>query len=237
MNKLHIAICEDNDLELNHLISIIENHGASITYQTFSSGKEFLDTFKRGVFDLLIMDIYLGDITGIEIVSDVRMIDSEICVAFQTSSLEHTRASYRLNALKYLEKPVEKTELLELIDFTLMKKNNAPYLEIVSNRKNMRILLSHIMYLEQKSRKVLIYLANGEIITTNTKLSEIQPMLTSDFLNCHKSYIVNLSYVKNINAELLVFEMTNKSNVYIRRESFSKHKRDFENYLFIKTRG
>ena len=72
----------------------------------FASSEELLEAFRPGGFDLLLMDIYMDGMTGVEAVRKIREMDETIPIAFTTTSTEHTLESYRLSVLKYLEKPV-----------------------------------------------------------------------------------------------------------------------------------
>lgn len=57
------------------------------------------------------------------------------------------------------------------------------------------------------------------------------------FFVSHKSCCVNLSLVRRIDSELRCFEMADGSNVPIRRESMSRAKRAYEDFLFFRARN
>jgi len=70
------------------------------------------------------------------------------------------------------------------------------------------------------------------------KLSDLNEQLPEkQFFIPHKSFAVNLSFVRYIDTELKCFAMVNHANVPILRELLTKAKNTLENYLFNRTRG
>lgn len=238
MEPLYIAVCEDSLEEQEKLLAILEQIQIPTKIATFASGEDFLNTYHMGKYDLLMIDIYMGGISGIEVVSEIRKIDAILIVAFITVSTDHTLDGYRLNAIKYIEKPVQKKALLELLQFAQLKKGNKPRLLLKKDGKDISIQMKHILYVEQKDRTILFYLCGGDVLQVNGKLDKIEPQFAGQpFFRCHKSYLVNLSHVVELDKWLMVFVMKEGKSVYIRRESFGKAKKALESYLFEVTRS
>ncbi|MEG0895245.1 MAG: LytTR family DNA-binding domain-containing protein, partial [Oscillospiraceae bacterium] len=126
----------------------------------------------------------------------------------------------------------------EILKLAQLKKSNVPALMIKRNGKAEKIPFSQIFYLEQQTHQLNIYLKNGDTVHIYEKLSALLPQLAEqDFFSPHKSFSVNLSFVRFIDMELKCFVMQNNKNVPIRRESMAKAKKALENFLFHKTRG
>lgn len=238
MKYLHIAICEDNFDERKHLLHIVENSKFPTKVKVFDCGESFLSDYQRGKFDLVFMDIYMSGITGIETITAIRELDENISIAFTTSSTDHTLESYRLNAIKYIEKPVSKKSVYKLLELALLKKQSTPELILRVKGQTSYIPFERILYVEQKSHTLYFFLTGNEVLTANEKLDNIIKQFEGQsFFRCHKSYVVNFAYVKNLDKELMVFSMKNGSNVHIRRESMPGAKKAFESYLFKMARG
>lgn len=238
MEPLRIAICEDTRSEEEKLLAILNESDIPTSCTVFTSGEALLKAYEPQAFDLLLMDIYMGGITGVETVSKIREIDEEVSIAFITTSTEHTLESYRLSALKYIEKPFKQKDVEEILKLAQLKKKNAPSLLVQKNRKEQNIPFSQILYLEQQTHQVNIYLKNGDTVQIYEKLSTLlQQLEGQSFFSPHKSFSVNLSCVRFIDTELKCFVMQNGKNVPIRRESMGKAKKAFEAFLFHKTRG
>jgi len=237
MTSLDIAICEDNSAEQQHLLSILEKSSQSVEIKVYSSGEDLLREYTPGSFDLILMDIYLSGLTGIETITELRKIDKQVMVAFTTSSLDHTLESYRLEALKYLEKPVKEKAVQELLDLAMLRKENKPRLTLKKAGQSIAVPLEVIMYVEQKSHALFLYLSTGEIIDVLERLDHIEEQFSGEaFFRCHKSFLVNFAFVEKLDKELRVFRMKKDKIVHIRRESMSKAKKSFEKYLFNHSR-
>ena len=234
---LNIAICEDTAEEEEKLINTLNSCSIKANATCFKNAEELLSCFEIGKFDLLLMDIFMGEMTGIDAISKIREIDRDIPVAFITTSKDFALESYRLSALKYIEKPYGKKDIEGILHLAKIEKENSPCLSIIKDRKEELIRLSQIVYLETKGRQTIIYLKNGEIESFYGKLSSVINALPEEqFFLTHKSYCVNLNEVLYIDDELKCFMMSNGNNVPILRELFSRAKNATEEMLFAKAR-
>lgn len=235
---LRIAICEDEIRERNKLIKLLDESTIENTYSVFSKGEELLDDFIQGKYDLILMDIYMGgELTGVETISLIRKMDGEVPVAFVTTSKEHALESYRLSAMKYIEKPYTKESIDDALHLALLKKQDVPSLIIHRNGIDERVPYKDILYIEQQGRKVFISLNKEEALTFYGKLSELSEQLPKNtYFAPHKSFVVNLAYVMYIDMELRCFIMADKTNIPIRRENLSKAKRTLEDFMYERTR-
>ena len=96
MEPLRLAICDDLPEEREKLVSLLEHSSIPAAYSQFESSEDLLEVFRPGKFDLLLMDIYMNGMTGVEAVRKIREMDETIPIAFTTTSTEHTLESYRL---------------------------------------------------------------------------------------------------------------------------------------------
>lgn len=239
MAALRIAVCEDSESEQKHLLALIEETGIPALCTTFSCGEDFLSSFAPGKYDLIVMDIYMSGMSGVETVTELRRTDAETTVAFATTSPDHALEGYRLGVLKYIEKPVDLKSVRELLELAEMKKTTRPGLHLKTEGKEQIVPFEQILYVEQKGHDLLLYLTNDTTIRVpGMRLEMILTQFDSeDFYHCHKSYLVNLAYISSFNHELMVFKMKNGQNVHIRRETLGEARKIYENYLFCRARG
>ena len=232
-NSLKIAICEDTESEMNTLLATLKKCSIASQPSTFSSAEDFLKVYKPGEYDLILMDIYMQGMTGVDAVSRIRERDHNTPIAFVTTSTDFALEGYRLSVLKYIEKPFKQEDLEEMLQLAKMKSDSAPSLLIQKNGMPSKVKLSRILYLEQQTRQVIIHMDSGETIQVYDRISNMLLQLQdSSFFNCHKSYVVNFAYVKYVDNELKTFVMTNGDNIPIRRESISLAKRSLDDYIF-----
>lgn len=168
-----IAICDDLPGKRENLV----NHSAVKTSTLFSSGEELLKVFGPDTFDLLLMDIYMDGMTGVETVQKIREMNESIPIAFTTTSTDHTLESYRLSVLKYLEKPVQQKEIDDLLRLVKLQKDSVPKLTVRQGGMEQSIPLSHLLYLEQLGHHVFLHCKNGNPIQLYGKLSKLLPQL------------------------------------------------------------
>lgn len=237
MEPLRIAVCDDSAEEREKLLGILEQGEIPTEPAFFASGEDFLNAYQMGKYDLLLMDIYMGGMTGIEVVTQLRKTDEALVVAFITTSTDHTLAGYRLNAMKYIEKPVQKKAVLELLQFARLKKESTPRLALRIGGKEWSQPFARILYVEQMDHTLSLHLTGGEMPETTGTLNKIEPQFAGQtFFRCHKSYLVNLAHVAKLDKELMLFVMKEGKPVYIRRESMGRAKKAFEAYLFSAAR-
>lgn len=238
MGKLRIGLCEDNVYDMEQLVFILQESGIPVSLDCFETGEDLLEQFQPGAYDLIFMDIYMGGMLGVETVQKIRALDHEVAVAFTTTSTDHTLESYRLNVLKYIEKPVVKDAVVDLLKLVQAKKQSVPHATLLINGECVCVPFHQILYLEQKGHTIQVFLQGGNVLRTHAKLDQVQlPFAEQSFFRCHKSYLVNLAYVKSIDSDYSVFKMKEGANVYIRREGMKKAREAWENWLFHRARG
>ena len=238
METIRIAVCEDREEDRERLRKILCRTGVPDGQAVFfDSGEALLRAFSAGSYDLLLLDVYIGGMSGIDTLTRIREADPEVPAAFLTNSTEFALESYRLNALGYLLKPVKEKDILRMMDIATKMKRNAPALIVRKDRRSLRLPLKDIQYLEQRLHQVRIVRGDGSSVQIYGKLAELLSQLDSgQFLLIHKSYCVNLDFVRGINPDLRCFFMKDRTSIPIRRESYAEAKRTFENYLFRQVR-
>ncbi|MEY8336999.1 LytTR family DNA-binding domain-containing protein [Lachnospiraceae bacterium 62-35] len=237
MNELRIALCEDEQEEREHLLSLIQACTIPSQISVFENGDIFLKNYEIGSFDLIFMDIYMDGISGIEAIRHVRNKEAEVPVAFITTSQDHALDGYRLNVAKYIEKPVSKKAIDEMLKLALYQRKHQPGITVFIHGKPLIVPFQKLLFVEQKAHYLIFHLLNSKIIQTKGKLDELMPQVIEfPLFRCHKSFLVNLSFVTGIDKELMVFHMREGSTVYIRRENFKKARTAWENWLFSAAR-
>ena len=205
---INIGICED---ELHYRVNIKDMLGDilstySINYKIyeFSSGEELLSNYPKDL-DILIMDIQMKIINGMDTARKIREFDQNLEIIFMTSFSEFMQEGYEVKAYRYILKPISERKIsrniLPCINEIMKKKNN--YLTI--NVKNYvdRIKIDSIVYIETDRPNILIY-TNDKKYTTKMSISKIDKILREHgFFRCHNSYIVNLKLVESMNSNTL----------------------------------
>lgn len=238
MLALKIGICEDVFEDAKRLKGLINQYNQPVEIRIYPNGEALLNAFRPNEYDLIFLDIYMTGALGIDIAKDIRKRDQEVLIAFTTSSTDHTLESYRLDAVKYIEKPVTIEPVIAVLDLAYMKKQAKAHITLTINRVKKEIPLDQILYFEQQNHRIQLQTPSEKItISSSHRLNAIDSFLPESFIRCHHSFIANLQYVKRIDTDLRTFTMTNGDSVYIRRQDLKKARDAFEDYLYAKVRG
>ena len=140
--------------------------------------------------------------------------------------------------LQKQERRLQQKEIDDLLRLVKLQKDSAPRLAIQQNGKTQKLPLSELMVLEQQGHHVVLSLKGGSTIQLYGKLSDLLPQLEGQPFFCpHKSYCVNLAFVRGINEEYQSYELADGKKVPISRPNRTKAKRAWEDFLFAQTRG
>ncbi len=234
---LRIAICEDTESDLRHLKSLIEGSGITFTLDIFNSGESYLEVFSKGSYDLIFLDVFMDELSGVDVAEKIREQDTSVVIVFTTTSEDFTRESYRLNAYKYMIKPVVREDVEESLDLAIVKRdrNLEASLELISEGGAISIPFSSIEYVESRDSRSYVITAEGEEYPTIVSLDSLETLLTPPrFLRSHRAFIVNLDHVDDVDND---FIMDNGDIAYIRVKDHRRIKNQYDDYLFSKIRS
>ena len=212
-NELAILIVEDDVSFALELEMLIEKIGYRV-HGSVDNSAEALEIMLTNPPDLVLMDIDIkGRLSGIEVAE--RLSHLEIPVLFITSFRDEAtwQRAQQLGAVGYVEKPVQPYTLRTTISSVIQNLNqdHLPMDErsaVVGNtalyfkRRNIyeKITIDEIKYLRANDNYAQVFSTQGEY-NTSVRLSEFAERLPEEqFMQIHRSYIVNLDYVDSIEA-------------------------------------
>lgn len=201
---MKIAIVEDELVVANELKKQLDHYslsrGIGIQYVWYDNAEKFIDNYDCS-FDLVFMDIRLGNMNGMEAAEKMRTLDERVLLVFVTNMRQFALKGYKVNALDFMVKPVEEPEVFSTLDkavrvLNLTSSNSSILLK--TNNGQHRIAVNDIMYVEIRQHKLTVHTINDEIESWGT-LSSIEEYLPKNrFVRCNVCYLVNLSYIKSI---------------------------------------
>lgn len=219
MDRMRIALCDDSDIErriIRFLLDkYIKEHDYSVVVEEFVSGEELLKNHVMD-FDLVILDIYMSGLNGIDTAKELLHIHPKGKIIFCSSSNEFAEESYDVEAFRYLVKPISPEKLHQSLDRFFQLCTDRKVLEYKYQRTTRRMLLKDVMWLEAAGRYAIIH-TEKEQIETNTSLAEFAEMLVSnDFVKPIRYALVALQAVKEVTADTLV--LTDGTEIPVSRE-------------------
>lgn len=198
---MQVAIVDDraeDRAELRVLLSrYAKERGLLITCDEYDSAEAFLAQAVPGEVQLLFLDIYMGELSGMEAARQVCSIDPECRLVFFTTSHLHAVESYEVRAAYYLTKPLEYGRLCQALDQSCQNLLlDSRRIEVHAGGVPLSILLSEIIFTDCYAGCPRLHLKN-RIIVTDERASEIFATLSEDerFLNCNRNLLVNMEYI------------------------------------------
>ncbi|MCC0684319.1 LytR/AlgR family response regulator transcription factor [Clostridioides sp. ZZV14-6345] len=238
---LSIAICENEISCINtikeYLYKIINEDEIDYDISLFYSAEELIKNYPSKL-DILILDIKMKGINGIEAAKKIRTFDEYVDIIFITSMINHILDTFEVKAYRYLLKPVNYEVLKSYMNsyiYDFISRNN----KICINSKhigcNSSLFLktSEIVYIDVMKKTVTIHTEKRNHILS-TSLSNLENQLTDyGFFRCHHSFLVNARKVVKIEKNTAFLEYNNR----LIEIPISKHKaKDFKSKvtLFLK---
>lgn len=187
---MRIAIVEDEPALANEVVVML-NELQQADICVFHSGEQFLFEYEAQPFDLILLDIQLQNMNGLETAKQLRKKDAHVAIVFLTNDASFVFEGYEVEAIRYWLKPVQKEKLSELLSTLSMSK---PYLTWQINKDIFKIYEEDILYLESDGHYV-ICCCDQQILRKKDNFRKVCEQLSSDFFICHRSYCVNLNHV------------------------------------------
>ncbi|AWH76400.1 LytR/AlgR family response regulator transcription factor [Clostridioides difficile] len=206
---INIGICDDElhyRLKIKDILKkVLSSYTMDYNIHEFSSGKELLCNYPKNL-DILIIDIQMEILNGIDTSRKIREFDENLEIIFMTSFPEFMQEGYEVKAYRYILKPINEKKItkniLPCIDEIMKKRNN--YLTIKVKNYVDRIKIDSIIYIETDRPNIVIY-THDNTYTTKMSISKIEKILSEfGFFRCHNSYIINLKLVQSMNGNSVV---------------------------------
>ncbi|MCR1951302.1 LytTR family DNA-binding domain-containing protein [Clostridium sp. DSM 100503] len=209
-----IAVCDDEILHhelISNLLNIWrakKDENIEIVY--YQSAEEFLFYWEEGIeLNIVLIDIKMRQMSGIELAKRIRSRDKVIDIVFCTADSSFVFEGYEVKAMDYLLKPLNYKRLENIMDKSYNKYKDLKeeeYLVMDSKKKKLKININEIKYFIMFSHYIDVVTLN-QTIKWKKKISELEEELKDKrFVRCHRSYIVNMDYVKIVKKSSLVLE-------------------------------
>lgn len=206
---IRIAICEDEKETQDLVEDYINNILNDMEYEIakYSSGEELLQSNLKDI-DILLLDIQMGQLNGMDTARKIREVDNKMEIIFITSLIDYVQEGYEVRAYRYLLKPIELDELKKhlLACINDIEKNKNHYILIKNKSNTYKIYSNEITYIEVQKKNMLIHTINKDF-DVRYSLEKVEKDLNLDkFVRCHKSFLVNLTYVENIKSNTAILD-------------------------------
>jgi DNA-binding LytR/AlgR family response regulator len=210
--KLKCVIIDDEPLAIDVIAGHIEQTPFLSLAERFTHPVKAYQYLSENKIDILFVDIQMPDLSGIELVTNLEY---KPVIIFTTAFDKYAMEGFKVDAVDYLLKPVDYPEFLKAAEKARMWiiarneivsiKSDKEFLFIKSEYKIIRIDLKTITYIEGMSEYVRIHREHARSVMSLLSLKSLEEQLPEDqFMRVHKSYIVNLKKITEIENNIIV---------------------------------
>lgn len=213
--EVKIALVDDKLEELTFISNIASTELPHADVDTFSCGTTFLEAWQKGDYDLILLDIYMDNLLGVDVARKVRETDNDVRIVFCTTSNEFASESYEVGANYYLQKPVSASSFQKMLQ--MIRLNEYELNRFITLPDGQKIVLRNITYTEYYNHSIIIHSKKRADLQTRMSQTEWEALLSNySFLySCSKGIVVNFYEV--IKTEDSMFLLSDGTSVPISR--------------------
>lgn len=201
---LKIALCDDEKEQRytikKYIYNTINKYTDRYEILEYSSGENLLENYPLDI-DIILLDIQMNSLNGMETARKIRQFDNNVEIIFITGLWEYVQEGYEVRAYRYLIKPVECDNFERqfgacVLDILKYKKSN---IIVEYKGESNKISINDILYVETDGRNTIIH-TDKESYKSNLGINKIEKELgESIFFRSHNSFLINLQHVIRIN--------------------------------------
>lgn len=240
---LHIAICDDQPLELETVVAYTEKYMEANRIDArilkFTHPDALLMTCEAERFSLYLLDIVMPLVNGIEVGREIRRLDRLAQIIYITSEPGFALDAYVASPVNYLLKPIDKSRFFETLTLAISRIDLADEASLtVKTKSGLRVVpLFTIACCEYVQRTARYTLVGGETISTLTIqesfAQHVVPLLRDGrFLQPHNAFVVNMSRVEGFAKD--GFTLRGGMTVPISSKQYSMVRDSYMHYLLAK---
>ena len=203
---IRIAIVEDEPTERDrikvYLEEIAQEDQTQFDIEQYSSGMAFVMSGMKD-YDLVLMDIDMPNLNGIETAKALRKVDQSATLIFVTNMAQYAISGYEVNAVDFILKPVNRysfaIKIKRAISRTAKKNDNA--IQIKMDGSIFLVHMYQIMYLEVDGHYVIFHTTQGDYKEYTTLKLAQKRINSSHFVQCNQSFLINMKYIESVSRE------------------------------------
>ena len=202
---LHIAVCDDERPVRESIVKALarydKENSIDMEITEFASADSLLTSYPQNV-DLILLDIYMPGMDGMDAAKAIREFDPDVCIIFITTMYQRAIEGYKVRAFGFIRKPVSyeefSHELGDAIRNIERAREKEHYITVKSSGRSYRIPVSRISFCEVRGHYVSLCV-DGEVKEYRCPIRELEEQLGGyGFFRCHASYLVAADAIQEI---------------------------------------
>jgi two-component system, LytTR family, response regulator len=211
MNPFKVIIADDDEPSRTILSAFVQSFPEYKVVSEATNAEELIQSVIRDKPDIVLVDIHMPGLNGVEAVKACKEISPSIQAIFTTAYDDFAVEAFKVSAVDYIIKPIERTRLFMALEkakksLRLYKnlknpnqKEQAAKLAIKSSNTFLYLLTEDILFAEKVGRKTIIHTKDRTFEVTES-LQDLEEVLGDSFFKTHRSYLVNLKKISRINS-------------------------------------
>lgn len=226
--NINIAVCDDDPSMRKEIVRLLESFRNDLEITQFSSGEELISS--KNEFMIIILDIEMPGINGLETAMRIREKDEKAIVIFFTSHISYMQDAFKVRAFRYLEKPIVIDKFSEAFLGAVSEIESRRHV-VINVQKGTRVVdYNDIVCLEAFGDGIYIYTKDEVICSYVTLKDMLKKLGENDFFRVHKSFAIALRYVVSINKTDVEMRYI-KHTVPISRRNMTDFKKSYFEYV------
>ncbi len=207
---MQIYICDDEPKIVSDIAGKVAALLPENEVRLFSSGGELLSGLKENTCDLLLLDIDMPELTGLQVARELTALKKKPLLVFVTGHDELVYDSFQYHPFAFLRKSRFDAEIEKVLQDCVRELGEKErHFCFRSDGKDVCLLLEDILYFEAEGNYLKI-VTEKEIYRFRSTLTAVEHTLRNcGFLRIHKGFFVNQASVKLLNSE----EATLQNNI------------------------
>ncbi len=230
---MKIAICDDDKefckKEKNSIKAVFKNYFEDEDCETdvFNSGDELIKSFDDKKYDMVFLDLELGEKNGFDVAEKIVLINANVIIIFVTSHDNLVYEAFKFRPLGFIVKSHFEKEFSRMMRRIIEKLIDSRQVIQIAGRQ---FYTDSIISVSSFHRKIYVKSAKGEIALNDTYNKYVELLEQYGFVEACKGVLVNMKYVDNIEDDYLI--MYNNDKISISRRKKRDVTLKYENYLF-----
>ncbi|CAH0995974.1 Transcriptional regulatory protein YpdB [Emticicia aquatica] len=207
--KLKCIIVEDEIMARMSLQRLCEQHESLTLVDIFENAEDALEFLSKEVIDLIWLDVEMPGLSGFDLLKNLYSMPQ---VIMTTSKVEYAFEAYQYQVTDYIQKPITqprfKIAVEKVLELNTRKTTASPErheIYVKTDGRYIRLPYSEILYIENVGDYVKIFAKKHSYIV-HTTMKYLEEKLGDSFLRVHRSYIVHLDKIVDIEENTLVIE-------------------------------
>ncbi|MDE6500988.1 MAG: LytTR family DNA-binding domain-containing protein [Ruminococcus sp.] len=224
---MNIVICDDDESDILTAKNVIKQTVQELHIKTeFDYYLKATDVEKKLLIkkestDILILDIDMPEVSGLELAEKLRAENKDLIIIFLSNHEEFVFKAIEFQPFRYIRKMHLNTEMPLAIRSAVRVIESNRDKQIIFNTEDgeMKVMISEIMYFEADKRKTIIHLSNGVNVVAGKSITEVFENIKSNkFIMIHRCCAVNADFIKSVKNDIAVLKNT-EALIISRRKS------------------